>query len=200
MQHSGMSDQDKYKQLRADSIEAWRMWLEKNHQKEDVIWLVFRKKGTGQVPFDYRMALEEALCFGWVDSLLKSIDEQEYMRKFTPRKASSTWSDHNKTHVERLIREGRMSAAGLKTIEVAKANGMWDKGVKIPEVDDKLPGALLTAFQAHTQARDNYFKMPLSCQKQYNIWINMAKRAETVRKRVDESIRLLEMGKELGLK
>ncbi|MEN8202115.1 MAG: YdeI/OmpD-associated family protein [Bacteroidota bacterium] len=195
-----MSKADSYKQLRVSSVEDWREWLKKHFSKEGGIWLVFKKKGAGAVPFDYQMALDEALCYGWVDSLLKSVDEREYMRKFTPRKASSTWSEHNKKHVARLIREGRMKDAGMKTIEVAKAKGMWDKGIKPPEVNDQLPGALLSAFQEHRDARYTYFNMPLTHQKQYNIWINMAKRAETVRKRVEESIRLLEQGKELGLK
>lgn len=172
----------------------------KNHHKEEVIWLVFKKKSTGPVPFDYQMALDEALCFGWVDSLLRTLDEYEYLRKFTPRKPSSTWSEHNKNHVKRLIREGRMTDAGMKTIEIAKENGMWEKGVKLPEVDDSLPGALLQAFQNNLAARDHYFKMSARCQKQYNIWINMAKRSETIHKRVHESIRLLENGEELGLK
>lgn len=195
-----MSKKNQDNQLRPESIERWRLWLAQNHQKETVIWLVFKKKSTGRVPFDFQMALDEALCYGWVDSLLKAIDEREYMRKFTPRKASSTWSDRNKAHVGRLIREGKMTEAGARAIEVAKANGMWDKGVKIPEVDDTLPGALLGAFQSNTLARDNYFKLKATCQKQYNIWINMAKRADTIYKRVDESIRLLEKGEELGLK
>lgn len=188
------------KRLQADSIEAWRSWLRENHDREDVVWLVFRKKGAGPVPFGYQEALDEALCMGWVDSLLKKIDETTYMRKFTPRKATSTWSDRNKVRVEQLILEGRMMPPGMKTITVARENGMWDKGVKPPEVDENLPGALLSAFQNNTLARDHYFTMPARAQKQFNIWINMAKRAETVRKRVDESIGLLEKGEELGLK
>ena len=195
-----MSKPSPNSQLRVESIKGWRLWLEKNHQKEGVIWLVFKKKGAGRVPFDYQMALDEALCYGWVDSLLKSIDEKEYMRKFTPRKATSTWSDHNKNHVARLIREDRMKAAGMNTIEVAKANGMWDKGIKLPEVNDSLPGALLNAFQANPGARDNYFKLPATEQKQFNIWINMAKRADTISRRVKEAILLLEKGEKLGLK
>ena len=195
-----MSKQGPYSQLRVDSIDGWRLWLEKNHQKEGVIWLVFKKKGAGRVPFDYQMALDEALCYGWVDSLLKAIDEKEYMRKFTPRKATSTWSDHNKNHVVRLMREGRMKAVGMNAIEVAKSNGMWDKGIKIPEVNDSLPGALLNAFQEHPGARDNYFKLPSTDQKQFNIWINMAKRADTISRRVKEAILLLEKGEKLGLK
>ena len=188
------------KKLQADSIEAWRTWLRKNHDSEDVIWLVFRKKGAGPVPFGYQEALDEALCMGWVDSLLKKIDEATYMRKFTPRKATSTWSERNKVRVEQLIVEGRMMPPGMKTIEVARANGMWDKGVIPPQVDDSLPGALLYAFQSRPMARDHYFAMPARAQKQFNIWINMAKRAETVQKRLEESLRLLEQGEELGLK
>jgi len=188
------------KKLQADSIEAWRTWLSKNHESEDVVWLVFRKKGTGPVPFGYQEALDEALCMGWIDSLLKKIDASTYMRKFTPRKATSTWSERNKERVEQLILEGRMMPPGMKTIEVARANGMWDKGVSPPVVDDSLPGALLSAFQGHPQARDHYFAMSDRAQKQFNIWINMAKRAETVQKRLEESIRLLEKGEELGLK
>jgi len=188
------------KKLHAGSIEAWRSWLAEHHDREDVVWLVFRKKSKGPVPFDYQEALDEALCMGWVDSLLRRIDELSYMRKFTPRKATSTWSERNKERVELLILEGRMQPAGMKTIEVARGNGMWDKGVQIPEVDESLPDALLSAFQDSFQARDHYFGMPSRAQKQFNIWINMAKRAETVRKRVDESINLLEKGKELGLK
>ena len=188
------------KKLQADSIEVWGSWLKKNHDHEDVVWLVFRKKGAGPVPFGYQEALDEALCMGWVDSLLKKIDESTYMRKFTPRKATSTWSERNKVRVEHLILEGKMMPPGMKTIEVARENGMWDKGIKPPEVDESLPDALLSAFQSNSRARNHYFALPARAQKEFNIWINMAKRAETVRKRVDESIGLLEKGEELGLK
>ncbi len=191
---------DKPDQLRVKSLEAWTAWLKDKHEKEKVVWLVFRKKGRGDVPFDYQMALDEALCYGWVDSLLRTIDEDEYMRKFTPRKPTSTWSEINKRRVSLLIDQGRMKPSGMKTITVAKSNGRWDKGVNIPDVDDSLPGALLLAFQSNPEARDHYFGMRESARKQYNIWINMAKRAETIHKRVDESLRLLEQGKELGLK
>jgi uncharacterized protein YdeI (YjbR/CyaY-like superfamily) len=197
------------KQLRAKSIEEWKKWLLANHRTEDVVWLVFQKKsadgrksgkGSRKVPFTYQEALDEALCMGWVDSLLKRIDENEYMRKFTPRKATSTWSEINKKRVEELIQEGRMMPPGRQSIEVARANGMWDKGIQPPQVNDSLPEALLNEFQKHPKARDHYFALNARCQKQYNIWINMAKRPETVRRRIDESIQLLEEGRELGLK
>ena len=151
------------------------------------------------MPFSYQKALDEALCMGWVDSLLRRIDEKEYMRKFTPRKATTTWSEikRNRGGTD----PGRENEPpGMKTIMVARENGTWDKGIKPPEVDESIPGAFLGAFQEHPEARDHYFGMAPRCQKQYNIWINMAKRAETVQKRLDESIRLLEKGEELGLK
>ena len=101
---SKMSKTDNSDILRVNSLDAWADWLRKNHQNKTVVWLGFRKKGMGAVPFDYQMALDVALCYGWVDSLVKSIDEEEYMRKFTPRKASSTWSETNKRKVELLTK------------------------------------------------------------------------------------------------
>lgn len=186
--------------LYAGSIEDWRSWLDRNHDREDMVWLVFRKKGKGPVPFDYQQALDEALCMGWVDSLLKRIDDETYMRKFTPRKSTSMWSERNKQRVEELILEGRMRPQGMRAVEAARENGMWDKKIIPPEVDESLPGVLLSAFQDRPDARDHYFAMPARAQKQFNIWINMAKRPETIRKRVSESLCLLQKGEELGLK
>ena len=197
---SEMSDTKEIKRLRARSIQEWRKWLEKHHREESGIWLIFKKKGSDPVPFDYAMALDEALCYGWVDSLIRTLDEKEYMRKFTPRKASSYWSELNKKKVTRLMEEGRMKPAGMKLVEAAKENGMWDKKVPIPAVNEEIPGALLQAFGKHPVARECYFKMNRSHRREFNIWINMAKRSETLQKRVEESIRLLEKGEKLGLK
>ncbi len=195
-----MSSTDTSEQLRLESIEAWIQWLKEHHHKRKIAWLVFKKKGKGPVPFDYHMALDAALCYGQVDSLVKSIDDQEYKRKFTPRKASSTWSETNKQKVEVLIREGRMQDPGMECIRAAKQNGIWDKGVKISELDEFLPGALLHAFQSNPKARDHYFKMKERSRRRFNIWINTAKRPGTVQKRVDESLGLLEQEIEMGLK
>lgn len=200
MKRSGMSDQEEIQQLRVRSLRGWQQWLEQNHRKERGVWLVFRKKGVGPVPFDYAMALDEALRYGWVDSLLRTLDEKEYMRKFTPRKETSTWSEINKKKVNKLISEGRMTPFGMEKVTIAKKNGMWDKKVQPPEVNEELPGALLRAFNDHPRARDHYFNMSRAHQREYNIWINMAKRAETIARRVEESIRLLEKGEKLGLK
>lgn len=187
-------------QLRMKDLDEWIRWLEQHYDREKVAWLVFNKKGKGPVSFDYGQALDEALCYGWVDSLVRTIDEREYMRKFTPRKPTSTWSDINKKRVTRLGQEGRMKPPGLKAVEAARENGMWDRGVQPPVVDDSLPGALLNAFQDHPQARDHYFALPPGQQKLYNVWINHARRAETIGRRVEEAIGKLEKGEQLGLK
>ncbi|MCK5138047.1 MAG: YdeI/OmpD-associated family protein [Bacteroidales bacterium] len=187
-------------QLRFSDRKAWKDWLSKNHDQEVVAWLVFRKKGQGKVTFDYEGALEEALCYGWIDSLIRGVDASEYVRKFTPRKNSSVWSESNKRRVEMLITAGRMAEPGMEKIRAAKKNGHWERGVQLPDVNEAMPGALLRAFDSSPPARDNFFKLNLTCQKQYNIWINMAKRPETIEKRVSESIRLLEKGEKLGLK
>jgi len=123
-----MSKENLPHQLRVKSLDAWRAWLKDNHETELIVWLVFRKKSRGKVPFDYQMALDEALCYGWVDSLLRTIDEDEYMRKFTPRKASSTWSDNNKKRVEWLISRGQMKASGIKTIDHQDCKPQNDTG------------------------------------------------------------------------
>lgn len=182
------------------SLKEWHDWLSNHHRKSDGVWLVFKKKEAGPVPYDYGMALDEALCFGWVDSLVKSLSDTEYMRKFTPRKKSSTWSEHNKKRVARLMKEGRMQPFGMEKIEAARASGMWEKKVEPPVIDGGIPGALMHAFQDHPLARSHYFKLTASQQKQYNLWINSAVRAETIHRRVEEAIRNLEKGEELGLK
>lgn len=187
-------------QLRFSDRKAWKDWLSKNHSRVELAWLVFRKKGQGKDTFDYESALEEALCYGWIDSLVRGIDESEYMRKFTPRKNSSVWSESNKRRVEKLMAAGRMAEPGMEKIRAARKNGQWERGVQPPHVTEAMPGALLRAFDRSPLARKNYFKLNLTCQKQYNIWINMAKRPETIEKRISESIQLLEKGEKLGLK
>lgn len=195
-----MSNASPLKTLKVGSLQEWHAWLKKNHRISNGIWLVFKKKEAGPVPFDYGMALDEALSFGWVDSLIKAIDEKEYLRKFTPRKASSSWSEHNKKRVARLMEQGRMQPFGMEKVEAARENGMWEKKVVPPAIDQGIPGALLHAFERHPKARACYFALGTSHQKQYNMWINSARRADTVHRRVEESIRILESGESLGLK
>jgi uncharacterized protein YdeI (YjbR/CyaY-like superfamily) len=104
----------------------WHAWLEKNHERQEGVWLHFGKKGTGAVTVSYDEALETALCFGWIDGQLKTHDEKTFVRKFTPRRARSVWSKVNRAKAERLIESGRMKVPGLTAIERAREGGEWD--------------------------------------------------------------------------
>jgi uncharacterized protein YdeI (YjbR/CyaY-like superfamily) len=116
------------------TAEEWRAWLEANHSVEKEVWLMFYKKHAATPCVTYEEATEEALCFGWIDSLMKRIDDEKRALRYTPRRKGSLWSERNKRLVARLIEQGRMTEAGLAKIEEAKQNGGWDKEA-VPELD-----------------------------------------------------------------
>ena len=188
------------KSLEMKDRHAWRDWLSKNHDQEDEIWLIYYKKETGIPSIAYQDSLDEALCFGWIDRLIKKIDDQKYARKFTPRKDDSKWSLVNKTRVTELTREGLMNEHGLKKVEAAKRSGSWDAPVQKPKLDFKMPDEFSDALKSNPQAQEAFNNLAPSYQKQYLAWIGTAKRSETRRKRIRESIQLLREGKKLGLK
>jgi len=177
----------------------WRTWLNKNHDKEKEIWLVYYKKHTGKPRVPYDDAVEEALCFGWIDSIVKTIDDETYMQKFTPRKAKSNWSDSNKKRVERLIGLGAMTKAGLDKIEIAKTNGSWDKVITATK-SFEMPEELQSALEMNESAKDFFEILTPSCQRQYIGWIASAKKAVTKQKRVKEAMSLLSKKQKLGMK
>ena len=115
--------QSKYKTLYVKDRDEWRKWLENNYDSENEIWLIYYKKHSDKIRIPYDDAVEEALCFGWIDSLVKSIDDEKYMQKYTPRKKNSVWSEYNVKRCEKMIKEGKMTNAGSKLIEEAKKNG-----------------------------------------------------------------------------
>ena len=188
------------KTLELKTREAWRAWLADHHDKEEEIWLVYFKKETGIPTLDYAETRDEALCFGWVDSLIKKIDDTKYARKFTPRKDSSKWSKVNKARVKALIKVGLMTEHGLKKVEAAKRSGSWDNPVQKPSMDFKMPPEFAQALQDNPQAEETYINLPPSHQKRYLGWIVTAKKSETRQKRINEAIKLLVQGKKLGLK
>jgi uncharacterized protein YdeI (YjbR/CyaY-like superfamily) len=174
--------------------------LETNHTHKSEIWLVYFKKASGKPSLGYEETVEEALCFGWVDSLIKKIDEERYARKFTPRNEDSQWSESNKQRVERMIEAGRMTEHGLKLIEAAKASGRWDEVIEPPELEYGLHPEFEQALQSNSAAQATFSSLASSYQKQYLGWINQAKREQTRKKRIREAIQLLEEGRKLGLK
>ena len=187
------------KQLYFKTSDAWRDWLQSNHDKEKEVWLIFYKKETGEPSMEYESSVEEALCFGWIDSIIKKLDERKYARKFTPRKDSSNWSELNKKRVERLIRQNRMTEMGLVKIEKAKKNGQWDKPDR-PSIPLDIPQDFQSALDNNSKAKETFTGLAPTYQKHYIGWIYTAKRPETKEKRIKESIGLLERGQKLGLK
>ena len=179
--------------------DEWNKWLSKHHNAEKEVWLIFFKKETRKPSMEYESAVEEALCFGWIDSVVKKIDDSKYARKFTPRKDKSNWSELNKKRAKKMIREGRMTEFGLVKINIAKKAGNWDKAER-PNISFDLPPEFEQALAQNKKAKEHFVKLAPTYQKHYIGWIAVAKRQETKVKRIKESIALLEKGEKLGLK
>lgn len=167
---------------------AWRKWLEKHHARPEGVWLISYKKATGKARLGYEAAVEEALCFGWVDSKGNKLDTERTMLWFAPRKSGSGWSRPNKVRVEKLIGAGLMRPAGLAKIEAAKQDGSWKALDKIEALE--IPPDLQQALVAHPGAETNFAAFPRSVKRGILEWIATAKKPETRAKRVDETARL----------
>jgi uncharacterized protein YdeI (YjbR/CyaY-like superfamily) len=174
----------------------WRAWLAEHGSNESEIWLVYYRAATGKPTISYQDSLEEALCFGWIDGLIKKIDEEKYARRFTPRKTGSRWSELNKHLVAKLIREGRMTEAGLAKVEftLSEASVSRPKRPPLP-----LPDWLKEGLMSSPAAWENFQNLPPSHRRNYIGWISDAKRAETRQKRIREAIARLERNERLGL-
>jgi uncharacterized protein YdeI (YjbR/CyaY-like superfamily) len=177
----------------------WREWLKTNHMTSAGVWLIFYKKETGKPSLDYDGAVDEALCFGWIDSIIRKIDDEQYARKFTLRNDNSKWSELNKKRVETLIRDGRMTEIGLAKIEAARLNGQWDKQDR-PKIQFELPPEFEAALNGNEKARRFFDQLTPTGQKEFIVWVATAKRQETRDKRIKESIQLLDKGQRLGLR
>ena len=187
------------KQLYIADRDKWRDWLSENHATKAGIWLIFYKKQASMPTIDYEAAIEEALCFGWIDSILKKIDAVRYARKFTPRSDTSKWSPLNKKRANKMIREGRMTEVGLVKIKAAKKTGLWIKDPR-PRISLDISPEFAKALARNKKAKESFDKLAPSYRKYYIGWISVAKRPETKKRRIDESIVLLEKGMKLGLK
>jgi uncharacterized protein YdeI (YjbR/CyaY-like superfamily) len=187
------------RQLYVTDRDQWRRWLSRHHAEEAGIWLVFYKKQTRKPTMAYEAAVEEALCFGWIDGIIKKIDETKYARKFTPRRGRSKWSALNKKRAEKMVRQHKMTEAGLAKIKAAKKSGLWDEDPR-PAISFDVPPELAKALTHNKKAKANFEKLAPTYRKHYIGWITVAKRAETKKRRIAESIALLEKGEKLGLK
>jgi uncharacterized protein YdeI (YjbR/CyaY-like superfamily) len=170
--------------VHADDRETWRSWLEANHATAKGAWLVTWRARSGHVGLGYEAAIEEALCFGWVDSTGGRVDDERGKLYFAPRKAKSPWAASNKARVERLVRNGRMTSTGMEAVARAKANGSWQvlDGVERLEV----PADLAAALDARPPAAANFAAFTPSARKTLLGWVALAIRSETRASRIAE--------------
>jgi len=174
----------------------WRKWLEKNHGQASSVWLVLVKKGAKRKGITYVEAVEEALCFGWIDSRPNVLDEERFKIHMSPRKPNSVWARSNKERVRKLIEQGLMTPAGMERVEAAKRNGSW--GI-IEEVDSlKAPEELEKALLAHPPAKANFESFIPSYRKQAIYWVLSAKRLETKARRAEEIARAATRNEKVG--
>jgi uncharacterized protein YdeI (YjbR/CyaY-like superfamily) len=171
----------------------WREWLEANRDSSPGVWLAVGKKGNSKTHLTYDDAVEEALCFGWIDCIVNRMDEHRFKQLFTPRKPGSAWARTNKARVERLIAEGCMTPAGLAAIESAKANGSWKA---LDDVEALVvPDDLTAAFEAEPRAAAGFAALPESGRKMALYWIASAKRPATRAKRIAATVRAAAEGR-----
>ena len=181
------------KTLEVRDSKEWRSWLGKNHAASPGVWLVYYKDHTGIKSVPYEDSVREALCFGWVDSLIKRLDGRRYARKFTPRKSTSKWSPSNRKRWRELKAAGLLAPAGLVAAPTEKTYA------PLPDVPE-LPDYIAAAFKRNSEAWSFFQELAPSHRRQYVRWIHYAKMQETRKKRIREAIALLEARQKLGLK
>lgn len=164
----------------------WRKWLELNHNKKEALWLIFYKKKSPNYNLSWSESVDEALCFGWIDSTKRTIDDEKYKQYFSKRKAKSNWSKINKDKVKTLIDQGLMKKEGYKSIEVAKENGYWTilDGVEALLI----PEDLKEEFKTQNGAKEYFDSLSKSVKKILLYWVISAKRKETRQKRILEIV------------
>ena len=185
--------------LSVSDRKAWRVWLTENHASEKEVWLAYFKKHTGKATVSYLESVKEALCFGWIDGLKKSIDEERYTHRFTPRRAGSKWSPQNIRLAKELIESGKMKKAGLEAFNQGVPYDQELQNV-LSAKDIPLTAETEKGLKISRKAWTNFNQMSAGYRKQYVIWLQSAKKADTRKTRLEEAIRLLEKNQKLGMK
>jgi uncharacterized protein YdeI (YjbR/CyaY-like superfamily) len=170
------------------SRKQWRNWLQKNYAKQNHVWLVLYKKESAKPTITYAEVVDEALCFGWIDSKPNKRDEESYFLFIAPRKPKSVWSALNKTRIEKLLKENLIMPAGLQKIEAAKKDGSWKALDKVDAME--MPPLLKKAFAKNKTALKNFEAFPPSVKKAIYQWMQSAKTETTLQKRVIETVTL----------
>lgn len=183
-----MSKKDSRASFYPHSRAEWRAWLRENQDKSAGVWLVYNKKASGKLTVTYAEAVEEALCFGWIDSLPRKLNDERSQLLFTPRKLRSGWSKLNKTRIEKLIKENLMTDIGLAKIAAAKKDGSWEKLDKIENLE--IPQDLVKALAANKTANNNFDAFAASVKKAILTWIDSAQREATRQNRINKTIEM----------
>ena len=178
------------------SQDEWEAWLDAEHATSDGVWVKFAKKGSGVETVVYAEALEVALCYGWIDSQVMSLDERFYLQKFTPRRSRSKWSRINREKIEQLTNAGRMKPAGLEQVGLAKTDGRWDAAYASPSTIE-VPEDLQQALDANPKAAE--FFATLSGSNRYAVLYQLedAKKPETRARRLEKFMGMLERGEKV---
>jgi len=169
---------------------AWRSWLRRHHDRHPGVWLIFYKRRTGKISIPYDDAVEEALCWGWVDSRIMRIDSEMFARRFTPRRPGSKWSPYNVERARRMIDEGRMMEAGLVQVREAEKRGIWSPPQSRSH-NLQMPSFLSDAISSDSRAQANFKRMARSYRDQFVAWVANAKTEATRKKRVTETLEKL---------
>jgi uncharacterized protein YdeI (YjbR/CyaY-like superfamily) len=177
--------------------EEWRAWLQENHATQSEAWLVILKSSMSMPGVYYDEAVEEAVCFGWIDGLTKRADAGSFLQRFTPRKRGSVWSVSNIKRVERLTAQGKMTEAGMAKVREAMQNGEWEAATRREDTSN-LPEDLLEALNANAAAQENFEQYPASQKKQLLYWIFSAKTEATRQKRIHKLVEMAASNKRLG--
>lgn len=177
--------------IKASSRDEWRKWLFENHKTHSSVWLIIYRKETERQSVYYNEAVDEALCFGWIDSLPNKRDSKSYYQYFSKRNPKSNWSKVNKEKVARLIKENRMTKSGYEMLDIAKETGTWDA---LNDVENLVvPADMLLEFKNNSKAFQNWQNFPDSVKRGILEWIFNAKRSATRKKRIDKTISLAEL-------
>lgn len=175
--------------------EIWRRWLEKNGDSEKGIWMIFYKKHTGVRNVSYDEAVEEAICFGWIDSVVKRVDDQTYIQKFTPRNPKSKWSAINVKRAKKMIDENKMTESALENFNNSMEEGLVNKKKRI----DKIPEFILNRIKKESTALKNFDNLTTKQKMNFAHWILDAKKEETRLRRLEKAIDMLKQNKKLGM-
>lgn len=183
--------------LRFQSRGEWRAWLQENHSVQKEAWLLILKNNVTKPGVFYEQAVEEAVCFGWIDGVMRSFDAECYCLRFSPRKPGSIWSVSNQRRVEQLTMQGRMTEAGMAKVREAQENGEWEAAIRREDTSN-LPEDLADALKKNEEAQVNFDKLSSSQKKQFLYWIASAKTAETRQKRIQETVEMVVHNKRLA--